>query len=112
MDSYESILPKGVSLHEYNGDGLLSFPTNVGYGPKAIQAKKPLIVMIENPIASMNEISFLLPLTSSGNLMFSNAQKQREELNDSIINQKCNDRNKLPTSSEITVNFIVATLIL
>lgn len=80
-----SVLPEGVSLYEYNGPGLLAFPANVGLSAEAIQAKNPLIVMLDAPVTIMNEKAFLLPLTSSGNLVFSDEDKLNAELESSCL---------------------------
>lgn len=81
-----SVLSEGINLYEYNGDHLLAFPTNVGVASTAINTKKPLIIMVDKPTLSMKADSFLLPLASSGNLIFTDSQKLKSELIDSSIN--------------------------
>ena len=80
-----SVLPDGVGLYEYTGDGLLAFPSNVGETADAISAKNPLIVMIQSPAATMDAKGFLLPLTSSGNLLFTDEEKLTAQLEDSLV---------------------------
>lgn len=77
--------PEGVSIYNYTGEGLLAFPANIGYGPTAIEAKDPLIILIEKPLDTMKPSGFLLPLTSSGNIIFSDAALLEAELNASDI---------------------------
>ena len=66
-----SVLPEGTGLYEYEGGGLLAFPVNVTLGSaKPIEAKNPLIVLIDNPAEILKADSCMLPLTSSGNVLF------------------------------------------
>lgn len=67
-----SVLPEGTGLYEYEGGGLLAFPVNVTLGAaEPIEAKNPLIVLIDNPAETLKADSCMLPLTSSGNVLFS-----------------------------------------
>ena len=79
--------PEGVSIYKYTGDGLLVFPANVGYSASAIEAKAPLIILIENPVETMKAAEFLLPMTSSGNIVFSDSELLQAEIKDSSISQ-------------------------
>lgn len=79
------VLPDGITFYRYSGNGLLAFPTNVGEYADAIQAKNPLIIMAETPTTSMNARGFLLPLSSSGNLIFTDTEKLQAELERSLI---------------------------
>ena len=66
-----SVLPEGTGLYEYEGGGLLSCPVNVTLGAaKPIEAKNPLVVLIDNPVEILKADSCMLPLTSSGNVLF------------------------------------------
>ena len=66
-----SVLPEGTGLYEYEGGGLLAFPVNVTLGAaKPIEAKNPLVVLIDNPAEILKADSCMLPLTSSGNVLF------------------------------------------
>ena len=66
-----SVLPEGTGLYEYEGGGLLAFPVNVTLGAaKPIEAKNPLVVLIANPVEILKADSCMLPLTSSGNVLF------------------------------------------
>ena len=66
-----SVLPEGTGLYEYEGGGLLAFPLNVTLGAaKPIEAKNPLVVLIDNPVEILKADSCMLPLTSSGNVLF------------------------------------------
>ena len=66
-----SVLPEGTGLYEYEGGGLLEFPVNVTLGAaKPIEAKNPLVVLIDNPVEILKADSCMLPLTSSGNVLF------------------------------------------
>ena len=66
-----SVSPEGTGLYEYEGGGLLAFPVNVTLGAaKPIEAKNPLVVLIDNPVEILKADSCMLPLTSSGNVLF------------------------------------------
>ena len=66
-----SVLPEGTGLYEYEGGGLLAFPVNVTLGAaKPIEAINPLVVLIDNPVEILKADSCMLPLTSSGNVLF------------------------------------------
>lgn len=66
-----SVLPDGTGLYEYEDGGLLAFPVNVTLGAaKPIEAKNPLVVLIDNPAEVLKADSCMLPLTSSGNVLF------------------------------------------
>ena len=66
-----SVLPEGTGLYEYEGGGLLAFPVNVTLGAaKPIETKNPLVVLIDNPAKILKTDACMLPLTSSGNVLF------------------------------------------
>ena len=93
-----SVLPKGTGLYEYEGGGLLAFPVNVTLGlAKPIEAKNPLVMLIDNPAEILKADSCLLPLTSSGNVLFldsDNLQQafENSELKDYGDIQKFNEK--------------------
>ena len=66
-----SVLPEGIGLYEYEDGSLFAFPVNVTLGAaEPIEAKKTLIVLIDNPAETLKADSCMLPLTSSGNVLF------------------------------------------
>lgn len=79
-----NVFPDGVNLYEYNSP-LLAFPFMVGEAVDALVSEKSLLIMIENPVTIMNESSFLIPLSSSGNLIFTDQQELQENINNSAI---------------------------
>ena len=93
-----SVLPEGTGLYEYEGGGLLAFPVNVTLGAaKPIEAKNPLVMLIDNPAEILKADSCLLPLTSSGNVLFldsDNLQQafENSELKDYGDIQKFNEK--------------------
>lgn len=93
-----SVLPEGTGLYEYEGGGLLAFPVNVTLGAaKPIEAKNPLVVLIDNPVEILKADSCMLPLTSSGNVLFldnDNFQQvfENSELKDYGDIQKFNEK--------------------
>lgn len=86
-----SVLPDGIRLYEYKGEGLLAFPVNTGTANSAIKAKSPLIVMVDDPMVSMSAKAFTIPLTSSTNLIFTDKEKLEEELEKSSISSYIED---------------------
>lgn len=80
-----NVLPDKVNLYEYTGSRLLSFPFMAGTSNDVIEAKNPLIIMIDEPVTSMDKQSFIIPLTSSTNLVFTDHQKLEKEIKESII---------------------------
>ena len=69
-----STLPDGMSLYEYENGELMALPQYAALGEKPIYAKNPLIIMIDNPTDVLRADSFLLPLTSGGNILFINGE--------------------------------------
>ena len=81
-----SVLPDGVGLYTYD-DEFWAFPVNVTLGAtEPIKAKNPLIVLVENPIEVLNPVSCLLPLTSSGNILFNREDELRSAFSKSELN--------------------------
>ena len=81
-----SVLPEGTGLYEYEGGGLLAFPVNVTLGAaKPIEAKNPLVVLIDNPVEILKADSCMLPLTSSGNVLFLDNDNFQQVFEDSEL---------------------------
>ena len=81
-----SVLPEGTGLYEYEGGGLLAFPVNVTLGSaKPIEAKNPLIILVDKPAQSLKASSCMLPLTSSGNVLFAEGEKLQESFDESKL---------------------------
>lgn len=64
------IQPEGMGFCEFNGGSFLVLPPNASYGNSTIQAKNPLIILVEEPVKTLKVSSFLLPMSSSGNIVF------------------------------------------
>lgn len=79
-----AVLPEGIALCEYD-DGLLSLPVNVGPSAPAFVSKNPLLIVIDAPADIMSASRFLIPLTSSGNLIFTDADMLQSEIENSCI---------------------------
>ena len=81
-----SVLPEGTGLYEYEGGGLLAFPVNVTLGSaKPIEAKNPLVMLIDNPAEILKADSCLLPLTSSGNVLFLDSDNLQQAFENSEL---------------------------
>lgn len=80
-----SALAPGMSLYEYRGGSLMALPNFAAQGEKPIFAKNPLIVLIDNPVAALQASAFLLPLTSSGNILFISKGVLTNYFDDSVL---------------------------
>lgn len=80
--------PEGLGFYEFSGDSFLVLPPNIGEGESTIQAKNPLIILVEDSVKTMNVKGFLLPLASSGNVVFKNEAVLRAALNESPLMEK------------------------
>ncbi len=71
-----SVLPDGVGLYQYVNGKLLAFPVNVTLGgAEPIEAKNPLIILVDEPALALKANSCMLPLTSSGNILFTDNEE-------------------------------------
>lgn len=71
-----NVLPDGVGLYEYESGKLLAFPVNVTLEvADPIEAKNPLIILVDKPTQVLKANSCMLPLTSSGNILFTDSDE-------------------------------------
>ena len=91
LTSNKEVLPKGIKLYTYNGNGLFSLPCNVGYGAKAMKIKQPLIVYIDKVTDVMDSHSFTIPLSSSGNIIFDNKEELKRFTENSELKEYINE---------------------
>lgn len=71
-----SVLSDEIGLYQYDGGELLAFPVNVTLsGADPIKAENPLIILVNNPSQTLKADSCMLPLTSSGNILFTNREQ-------------------------------------
>lgn len=82
------VQPEGLGFYEFSGDSFLVLPPNVASGNSTIQAKNPLIILVEDPVKTLKIKSFLLPMSSSGNVVFKNETILRAALNESPLMEK------------------------
>lgn len=80
--------PAGVDFYRFDGKTFLALPPNVGSGGSTIQAKNPLVILANDPVASFGIRPFLIPLLSSGNIVFLDEDILRREINDPAIAEK------------------------
>ena len=81
-----NVLPDGVGLYQYDGETLLAFPVHVSLGAaEPIEAKNPLIILVDKPAQSLKASSCMLPLTSSGNVLFAEGEKLQESFDESKL---------------------------
>lgn len=83
----KEVKPKGIDFYEFSGNKFLALPPNVGYGGSTVQAKHPLVILVDKPTETLNVLGFLLPACSSGNIVFPNEELLRTELNKSSIKE-------------------------
>ncbi|WDV46296.1 hypothetical protein PV797_01045 [Clostridiaceae bacterium M8S5] len=77
--------PKDLKFFEYVGTKFLALPPNVGIGAETVQAKRPLVILVDNPVAMFKLKGFLLNVASSGNVVFPNEKQLRTSLSTSPI---------------------------
>ena len=82
------IQPEGMGFYEFNGGSFLVLPPNASSGSGTIQAKNPLIILVDDSVKTLKISSFLLPMSSSGNVVFKNEAVLRAALNDSPLMEK------------------------
>lgn len=70
-------LPEGMGLYTYAGPGLPAAGHNVGLGGETVFAENPLVVVVDDPVATLNVHGFLLPAMSLGNVLFTDADVLR-----------------------------------
>lgn len=81
------VQPKGIEFYEFEGSAFLALPPNVGYGGSTIQAKNPLVILVEEPTLSLKINSFILPSASSGNIVFPDEEMLNVALQSSPIKE-------------------------
>ena len=80
--------PEGLGFYEFSGNSFLVLPPNTAFGNSTIQAKNPLVILVEDPVKTLKISSFLLPMSSSGNVVFKNEAVLRAALNESPLLEK------------------------
>ena len=81
-----SVLSDEVSLYQYREGGLFAFPVNVTLSAaEPLAAKNPLIILVDEPAQILKADSCMLPLTSSGNVLFANAEQLKQVFEDSEL---------------------------
>lgn len=81
-----TLFSEGIGLYQYQDGGLLAFPVNVTLGmAEPVEAENPLILLVERPAQTLRADTCLLPLTSSGNVLFSDAAQLQEEFEASAL---------------------------
>ena len=82
-----SIMPDGIGLYEYDGGELFVLPQYAAEGyAEPLEAQNPLIILVDNPEETLKAKGCLLPLTSTGNLLFTDGEKLLELLTKSELN--------------------------
>ncbi|MGL4761663.1 MAG: DUF6619 domain-containing protein [Sarcina sp.] len=66
------IQPNGLGFYEFKGKAFLALSPNIGYGGSTIQAKNPLIILVDDATEILKTKGFLLYAASSGNVLFPN----------------------------------------
>ena len=84
-----SVLPEGVRLYEYRDAELLVFPPSVPFGIPAVYAKNPLLILVDHPVEALKASSYLLPLCSSGNVLFVDGERAQQALSQSPLRDYC-----------------------
>lgn len=80
------VKPEGLGFYRFEGEIFIALPPGVGAGEKTIQAKNPLVILVDNPLKIFNVKGFLFPAATTGNLVFKDAEKLKEILDKSKVN--------------------------
>ena len=79
-------LPTGIELYKYDGDGLLAFPVNVTLGAaEPIEAQNSLVILVNTPSETLKSDTCLLPLISSGNILFADVNEVQATFEESKL---------------------------
>lgn len=79
-------LPTGIELYKYDGDGLLAFPVNVTLGAaEPIEAQNSLVILVNTPSETLKIATCLLPLISSGNILFADVNEVQATFEESKL---------------------------
>ena len=79
-------LPTGIELYKYDGDGLLAFPVNVTLGAaEPIEAQNSLVILVNTPSETLKIDTCLLPLISSGNILFADVNEVQATFEESKL---------------------------
>ena len=79
-----------IHLYQYEKGKLAALPVNVTLGTaEPIKAENPLIILVDEPLETLSTKACLLPLTSSGNVLFENADRIQSALKISSLKDYC-----------------------
>lgn len=83
----KKVQPDGIGFYNFTGEKFLALPPNVSYGGSTIQAKNPLVILVDNPALLLKTKGFTLYAASSGNVVFPNEEMLRLSLSASPIKE-------------------------
>lgn len=82
----EGAWPDEMGLYCYEGGKLLAFPVNVTLGAaKPVEAERPLVILVDQPARVLSANRCLLPLTSSGNVLFTDGAELKTAFENSAL---------------------------
>lgn len=79
-------MAEGMNFYKFEGKFFMALPPEVGRGEKTIQAKNPLVILVDNPVKVFKVKGFLLNALSTGNVVFKDYDKLKSILVKSKIN--------------------------
>ena len=82
------IQPEGMGFCEFNGDSFWFCLQTHRMATAPYKRKNPLIILVEEPVKTLKVSSFLLPMSSSGNIVFKNEAVLWSVLNESPLMEK------------------------
>ncbi len=82
----EEVSPKGIAFYEFGGNSFLALPPNLAVGGTTIQAKNPLVILVDS-VSDLDTDSFLIPAISSGNIVFKDKNVLEEALTKYDLNE-------------------------
>lgn len=76
----------GMSFYEFSGKSFLALPPGIGDSNTTVQAKHPLVIVVDRATDVLKTKSMLMPALTSGNIIFTNEDALSRELANSTIN--------------------------
>lgn len=74
----EMTFKETFSFYEYHGDGLIALGQNASYNSAFTTCKNPLVIVMNVPVDKMSMTGFVMPLISTGNIMFTDPESTKE----------------------------------
>ncbi|MDD7512117.1 MAG: hypothetical protein PUK21_07100 [Peptostreptococcaceae bacterium] len=74
-----------MEFYEYQGKNFIALPPGIGVGESTIKAKNPLVIVAANPVEVFKTNGFILDASTTGNVLFNDAQKLKNIISESKV---------------------------